>query len=395
MITLSGVKTRLIHGPEDEHHRQLAEERYVELRKVQRTRPNAPAPTGRVVDVIEAYLAWSRRELAADTHRVNRYYCQSFAEHCGRTLAADLIPHHVNNWLAEMASPARVKRDMKLWEQSDVPMRTRGKAPRAWGEATRHNGRTVAFRVFSWAEGEGLVPNNPLAKLKRPKPQPRKRAMTDDEFQKLYDAAGECFGDFLLAMRETGARPKELRELTWAMIHGGRWLLKAHKTAKKTGKDRVIVPTAAVREMVERKRNNGHARVFLNTRGGPWTANALRQQMTRLRESLGLGDDLCIYLARHGYATRAIVNGVDPVTLARMLGHASLDMINSVYAHVDEGKHLEAAAEKISPPTPAGAEPRPTRKRARSVKPAPASPTAAPPATPPNPPAAPATPPGG
>ena len=368
MVTLAGVKTRLVKGPDDAHHRQLAEEKFVELRKLGRTQPHLP--TARVADLIEAYLAWSRTHLSADTHRVNRYYGQSFAEHCGRVTASDLIPNHVTKWLAEMASPERLARATREWQESPVPSRTRGGKPRLWGEATRHNARTVAFRVFSWAEGEGLVAKNPLAKLKRPKPPARKRAMTDAEFQSLHGAAGASFGDFLLAMRETGARPKELRNLTWAMVGDATWVLSEHKTAKKTGKPRVIVPTAAVRQLVEGLRGNGHSHVFLNTRGEPWTLSALTQQVVRLRRSLGLGDDLCLYLARHGYATRALVNGVDPLTVAELMGHTSLEMINSVYAHLaGEGAHLAAAAERISPATPAPITAGPAPKRGRRAKP--------------------------
>ena len=41
MVTVGGEKTRLVHGPKDEAHRQLAEEEFVQMRKLRRARPNA------------------------------------------------------------------------------------------------------------------------------------------------------------------------------------------------------------------------------------------------------------------------------------------------------------------------------------------------------------------
>ena len=176
-----------------------------------------------------------------------------------------------------------------------------------------------------------MLPENPLAGMKRPKPAPRQRAMSDDEFQKLFANSGGPFADLLLALRETGARPKEIRDLTWDQVGADRWVLTRHKTAKKVGKARVIILSDTMRAMMDRLRGNGNAHVFLNTEGLPWTMNAVRLQITRLRERLGLANDLCAYLCRHGFGTRAILNGENPLVVAELMGHTSLDMVSKVY----------------------------------------------------------------
>jgi hypothetical protein len=84
-----------------------------------------------------------------------------------------------------------------------IEAKKQGRQPKVWGVSTAHNARTAAFRVFSWAKDEGLLPDNPLAGMKRPKPPPRQRAMSDDEFRKLHDNAGGSFRDLRLALRET------------------------------------------------------------------------------------------------------------------------------------------------------------------------------------------------
>lgn len=372
MVKIDGRQEKLIKGPNDEHHRQLAEEKFVEMRRLRRVAPQSA--DSRTADVIEAFLAWSRQHLAEETHRVNRYYCQLFAEHCGTVPAREMKPFHVTAWITTMMSPERVARETARrkgeLEQGLVEPSKQGRQPKVWGPATAHNARTTAFRVFSWAKQEGLLTENPLADMKRPKPAPRQRAMSDEEFDKLYEHAGGPFADFLLALRETGARPKELRELLWPQVQEDRWVLTKHKTARKVGKARVIILSEKVKGMMARLRGNGHTHVFLNTEGQPWTMNAVRLQVSRLREKLGLAKDLCAYLARHGFGTRAIMNGVNPSVVAELMGHNSLEMISKVYVHLaDEHAHLKDAVEKInSSARPAPADSGPARKRARPVK---------------------------
>jgi hypothetical protein len=96
-------------GSEGRLHRRLAEEKMCELRRLRRELPQSVS--ARTADVIEAFLAWSRGNLSEDTHRVNRYYCQLFAEHCGQVPARDIKPFHITAWIAEMSSPARVVKE--------------------------------------------------------------------------------------------------------------------------------------------------------------------------------------------------------------------------------------------------------------------------------------------
>ena len=210
MVKIGGKQTKLVQGPKDEAHRLLAEEKFAEIRKLSRTAPQAH--NARVADLVDAFLVWSRDNLAEDTHRVNVYYLQLFAEACGQKPAGVLIPYDVENWVGGK------------------------KAAGEWGDTTVYNAKKAAFRVFSWAQRMKLLPDNPLAGMPRPKPKPRQRAITAAEFGKLYEYAGAPLRDILLALYLTGARPKEARDLTWEHVRDDRWVIPEHKTAKKTGR---------------------------------------------------------------------------------------------------------------------------------------------------------------
>ena len=64
------------------------------------------------------------------------------------------------------------------------------------------------------------------------------------------------------------------------------------------------------------RRRSTSKHVFLNRRGRPWTMNAVRLRIDRLKKKPKLADDVCSYLLRHAFGTMAIVNGVDPLTVA-------------------------------------------------------------------------------
>ncbi len=358
MVKLNGKQTKLVQGPQDEVHRVMAEEKFVELRKLHRLAPQSA--TARVADVVDAFLVWSRDNLAADTHRMNLYYLQLFAEACGEKAARELIPFDVETWVGGK------------------------KAAREWGETTVYNAKRSAFRVFSWAKQMKLLPDNPLAGLPRPQPKPRQRAITDGEFQKLYENAGDPLRNILHALYLTGARPKEARDLKWEHVREDRWVIPEHKTAKKTGRPRVVYLNEAMRAMMTGLKGNDSQFVFLNTEGRPWTMSALRQQVWRIKKKLSLADDVCAYLCRHGFGTRAILSGVDGATLAELMGHTSQEMISKVYVHLaDQHTHLHAAVDRITSSTPSPTASDSTRKRARPVNPKKPGPKPARPTPPP------------
>jgi hypothetical protein len=91
MVTIAGKKVRLAQGRQN---RKQAEQ---EFHKLMLTSHQAPVNSAaRVVDVVEAILAFSQKRSSPDTYRNYRFYGQSLAETCGLTPACDLRPFHVS-----------------------------------------------------------------------------------------------------------------------------------------------------------------------------------------------------------------------------------------------------------------------------------------------------------
>jgi integrase len=328
MVTLNGQKIRLAQGRENKAD---AERAFHELMAVRPQRPDSHS--ARVCDLAEAFLGFARQnEYSDDTYRNYSFYLMSFCESQGDHLARDVIPYHVTEWATSLKKPHGKRK------------------PKRWNDTTQYNAKRTVFRLFSWATEEGLLANNPIKKLRRDKPKSKRRCLTEAEYTSLLRGARRPFRIFLWSLMETGARPSELRRLKWTDVKGDRFEIKAHKTAKKTGKNRVIYLTKRMQRRVSQLRERSRSPyVFVNSRGEPWTGNAIRLQVDRIKERKGLAGDVCAYMIRHTFATWALVRGVDSATLAEMLGHTSTDMIMNVYLHFsDQKQHMVSAAKQAT-----------------------------------------------
>jgi integrase len=327
MVTLGGRKVRLAQGRKN---RKAAEQKFYELKAAEAV----PTHNGdaRVADIIDSFLAWSKLHRSAETCRNHVWYGQKFAEHIGYLKATELRPNHLTQWVDT----------------------------HEWGQTTQRNARRSIYRAFAWAVEEGLLTSNPLNGMKCPGALARRRAMSDGEFRAVLKASKRDFKVLMFSLRMTGCRPKEARTLRWEQVLEDRWVLPQHKTVHKTGQPRVVYLTPPMQKlMAVLRRQAKQDHVFLNQRGQPWTRNAVRLRMDRLKKKLGLPSDLCCYHARHAFGTSAVLNGVDVMTVAQLMGHSSLEMISRVYVHLaGQHDHLAAAAQRAAR-SPASSKPPP------------------------------------
>ena len=94
--------------------------------------------------------------------------------------------------------------------------------------------------------------------------------------------------------------------------------------------------------------------VFVNFRTGMPTKNSTYDtHLYKLCDEAGI-KPISMHVLRHSYATRAIERGVNPKTLQKLLGHASLQTTMDTYVHVtDESKLLAVKLfEKNDPEAP-------------------------------------------
>ena len=126
-----------------------------------------------VAVICDLFLRHSEKHNSADTFAWYKHFLQSFCDACGTVPALEVKPFHVSGWLD--ANPS--------W--------TTG----------RRNAVICVKRAFNWAEGEGLLPTNPLKKVRKPPSVARNRILTPNERQEILSAIkDQQFRDFVFAL---------------------------------------------------------------------------------------------------------------------------------------------------------------------------------------------------
>lgn len=272
-------------------------------------------PPGRITAAraCDLFLRWAERHNDPKTFGWYAYYLRDFCLAHGRLPAAELKAYHVTRWLD--AHPT-------------------------WKGSRRHAVIAVK-RAFNWAAREGLLRENPLKGVEKPPAGRRPAVLTREQRAEILAAIGdEEFRLFVEAMQESGARPSEVARVTAADVDPGRgvWVLREHKTGRKTGKPRVVYLTprlAEITAMLAARHPEGP--IFRGPRGGrPFTHAGIVSRFRRLRQKLPHLAHAVAYALRHGYATEALINGVGVAQVAELLGHRDTAMVMAHYSHLAE-----------------------------------------------------------
>jgi integrase len=278
-----------------------------------------------VATLCDLFLDYSQAHNQPETYSWHKNYLTSFCKQCGRLVSSQVKPFHLTRWL-------------------DSHPNWRG---------ARRSAQAIVKRAFSWGKGEGLISDNPLAHIKNPPIQKRERVISAAERQQILEAIPDkAFNQFVRALLGTGCRPSEVANVTAAdvNIELGIWVLKKHKTAKKSGKPRIVYLSPDMAELTrELMAIHSTGPLFRNTRGRPFTRNAWRCRFRRLRQRFPNLDGVVAYSARHTFATDALVNGVGLVQVAALLGHSNTTMVTTTYSHIAANvNHMREAAAKAT-----------------------------------------------
>jgi integrase len=270
------------------------------------------------------YLDWCRRHRAPRSVEWYQGHLDGFLKHLGdqaRMPATDLKPFHVIEWVDSHET---------------------------WGDTYRRGAIVAVQRALNWAEEMGYVAASPVKRVKKPPAGRRDNPMTPDDFQALLARLpeGDPFRDLFLFVWHSGCRPQEARHVEPRHVQLDlQRVVIPKEEAKGKRHSRVIYlhgPALAVVTRLMAERAEG--KLFRNSRGAPWTKYAVCNRMHRL--SAATGRRLALYDARHGFATRKLVQGHDHLTIAELMGHRDGTMISQVYGHLDrQADHLKRALE--------------------------------------------------
>ncbi len=210
---------------------------------------------------------------------------------------------------------------------------------------TINNDHIILKHVLSRAERRGLIESNPAKKVPLPNPNnERDRVLSEEEWDRLYQAASSHLKPILLIAYQLGFRLGEIVDMTWDRVDLQRGIIKLRVADTKTKDARLVPMTPSVRESLielSRVRNLTSNRVFLY-KGKP--IKGVKRTFGTALKHAGIGD-FRFHDLRHCAATNMRRAGVDTVTAMSILGHKSGKM-HQRYNSVSEAD-LAKAASKI------------------------------------------------
>jgi integrase len=190
-------------------------------------------------------------------------------------------------------------------------------------------------RSIRWALQQGYIGVDPLMMLQRPPIGRREVVISPEEFQSLLEkCSDEAFRDLLTIAWETGARPQEITKVEARHVEArhSRWVF-PQSEAKGKRRPRVVYLTETAEELTAKyMRRFPTGPLFRNRNDAPWNAASIKCRFSRLTEKIGRTH--CLYHFRHSFATRKLREGLDPLTVAELLGHSDPSMLAKVYQHL-------------------------------------------------------------
>ena len=333
-----------------------------------------------LVGIIDAFLDWTQRNRAPDTYEWYRYRLQRFVDKYPDMRVSSLKPFHVEEWV----------------DDYDI------------AQTTRRNYFRSIKRCLAWATRQGRIEKNPLEALDIPGAERKEVYISLDEFEKLLTYV-PCsrFRDLLITTYQTGCRPQESLRVVGDYVDTktARWIFPQMKSKGKKS-PRIIYLNDSALAISNRLLDEFPAgELFRNAAGRTWTTEAVNCVFDRIQVRMGkeilkdkktepsekevalfiktlvptksekgirrdkrpaelrceakrkllnrmakkVAPRYSLYALRHSWATNALKRGIDPLTVALLMGHKDPSMLARVYQHLSHSPdHTRDQARKAT-----------------------------------------------
>lgn len=218
-----------------------------------------------------------------------------------------------------------------------------------WGDSYRRGYIVAIVRPLNWALKRGMIGRNPLKGIEKPPQGKRDQYITPEEYKAVLKNATGAFRQLVEMAWSTGARPQELTkvEARHVDLTKGQWVFEVRESKGKKRRRIVYLSEKALQLTKKLMKKHPEGTLLRNSHGEPWNRFAVSHNFTRIEKVLGTRYSL--YAFRHSFITNGLIKGVDPITMQHLVGHTSLAMISTIYAHVSQDvSHMRAAAQKAT-----------------------------------------------
>ena len=212
--------------------------------------------------------------------------------------------------------------------------------------ASANRSLPVLSVILCQAEVYGYRPedSNPCKDIERYRRRARERFLSPDEIRRVvevlnrHDETRPAQAAVIRLLLLTGYRKGELLTLKWRDYREGKLFLRDGKNGPRT-----VWLSSAAREVLDQLPRES-AWVFPSRRGSSDHLSGITRFWRDVRMEADLRDVRLDDL-RHRFASQAAMRGIPLPVVARLLGHAQVQMTLR-YAHVSD-RDVEAAAERV------------------------------------------------
>ena len=223
---------------------------------------------------------------------------------------------------------------------------------------------TSLRKFYQWLVRQNIQKLNPMLEIDSPKKRHTLPvALTINEVNKLLQQPdtkkklGLRDRALLETLYATGIRVSELINLKFTDLHEE---LKLVKIFGKGSKERLIPISAValswidsykekVRDPLILKIGRNNDFIFLNSRGGSLTRQAVWQIIKHYCKLAGIQKNVTPHTVRHTFATHLLENGADLRVVQEILGHSDIST-TQIYTNLSQ-KHILQVYEKTHPRT--------------------------------------------
>ena len=269
-------------------------------------------------EFLERYARyWKPRTLESNAYLLRRFILPAFAH-----LTVDAVAvEHVRDWFASLSDrPGIANRSMPVLS---VMMRM----AELWGYRVHNTNPCKNTRRYRMAPKERYLTPEEIARLNA--------VLTRDEFYCPHVVA------IVRLMLLTGCRAGEVMSLQWDWIKGKRIFLPDSKSGPRT-----VWLSSAARAVIDAiPRYSEECPYLFPARPATRPIDNIVTHWDRIRREAGLFD-VRLHDCRHTWASVAAMNGVDMVTVAKLLGHALVETTER-YTHLSE-QSVADVADRVS-----------------------------------------------
>lgn len=274
-------------------------------------------------EAIKGFLEWSKISLKQSTQKREKFAVDVLEVYFGKKKVDAIEPKDVEKFVT--------------WRSNQTSRKTQTKITRG----TVNRELIILKKIFKRLVNEKVLLDSPARTVKLLKENDASfHVITDDEERLYLMACPQPLQDVAIIMLETGMRCGEVYRIKRGEVFLEKGFLKVTEGKTNTSVRRVHLSEKAKNVLRHRlKKFQGENLFPQGDKDGQKATDSLdKQHITTIGK---LNFKFRLYDCRHTFATRALENGVDILTLSQILGHNGLKTI-SRYAHPSESFKADA-----------------------------------------------------